>query len=67
MGQKIGLRAAAEKTGETELTLRNAISRGDLPAYQLGTSRKIRVDTDDLDKLYRPIPTGGRRKSNGAA
>ncbi|OBA65741.1 hypothetical protein A5633_03410 [Mycolicibacterium elephantis] len=61
MGQKIGLRKASERTGETEVTLRNAIARGDLPGYQLGTSRNIRVDTDDLDKLYRPLPSGGRK------
>lgn len=65
MGKKIGLREASERTGESEKTLRNAIARGDLPGYQLGSSRNIRVDTDDLERMYRPIPTGKRQ--GGAA
>lgn len=63
MGQKITIRKAAERLNMGDKAVRNLIARGDLPAYQVGTTRNLRVDTDDLDNLYRPIPTGGRRKN----
>ena len=67
MGQKVTIRQACDWLNLGDKAVRRLIARGDLPAYQVGTTRNLRVDTDDLEKLYRPIPTGGRRKNNGAA
>ena len=40
-------------------TLRRRIADGSLPAYRLGP-RLIRVYTDDVLRLFRPIPTARR-------
>lgn len=61
MGQKVTIREAGERLNLGEKAVRRLIARGDLPAYQIGTTRNLRVDTADLEKLYRPIPTGGRK------
>jgi excisionase family DNA binding protein len=67
MGKKITIREASgpEYLDMTHQAIRRLIARGDLPAYQVGSTRNLRVDTDDLQKLYRPLPTGGRK--SGAA
>ena len=50
---------AAEYLGVTERTIRNYISRGDLPGHRVRGSRLVRVDRCDLDALLCPIPTVG--------
>lgn len=50
---------SAEYIDTTDRTIRNLISRGELPAYRIGRSRMIRIDRHDLDALLRPIPTVG--------
>jgi len=51
--------AAAEYLGVTDLTIRNYISRGVLPAARVRGSRLIRIDRADLEALLRPIPSAG--------
>jgi excisionase family DNA binding protein len=50
------LAAAAEYAGVSAKTLRRRISDGTLPGYRLGT-RNIVVDLDDVDRMFRRIPT----------
>lgn len=47
---------AAEYLGVTDRTIRNYVSRGELPAYRVG-GRVVRIDPADLEKLLRRIPT----------
>jgi excisionase family DNA binding protein len=47
--------AAAVKSCHVD-TLRRRIARGELRAYRLG-NRIIRVDLDEVDALFKPIPT----------
>lgn len=57
------LSEAAEYTGFGERTLRRRIADGTITGYRVGP-REIRVDADELDRMFRPIPTtasgGGR-------
>ena len=46
---------AAEQTGLSAKTIRRYIAEGRLPAYRLGP-RMIRVDLDDIDRLWQPLP-----------
>ncbi len=48
---------AADYLGVTDRTVRNYISRGDLPASRVRGSRLVRIRKSDLDSLMRPIPT----------
>ncbi|MBM7506548.1 excisionase family DNA binding protein [Nocardioides salarius] len=50
---------AAEYLGVTDRTVRNYISRGDLPGHRVKGSRLVRIRRADLDALLRPIPTAG--------
>jgi excisionase family DNA binding protein len=50
------LRVAAEYAGTCTKTLRRRIADGSLPGYRLG-GRTIVVDLDDVDALFRRIPT----------
>lgn len=52
------LAEAAAYTGFSTKTLRRRISDGSLTGYRAGP-REIRVDVDELDALFRPIPTVG--------
>lgn len=54
---------AALYLGVTDRTVRNYISRGDLPGHRVKGSRLVRIRRDDLDRLLRPIPTGGAHVS----
>ncbi|MEL4358382.1 MULTISPECIES: excisionase family DNA-binding protein [unclassified Luteococcus] len=47
---------AAVYAGCSVDTIRRRISDGSLPASRLG-KRLIRLDKNDLDKLFRPIPS----------
>ena len=47
---------AAEYLGVTDRTVRAYIARGVLPASRIKGSRLIRINSDDLDALLRPIP-----------
>jgi excisionase family DNA binding protein len=53
----LSLQQAAVIYGVSVDTLRRRISAGKLPASRFGV-RLIRVRTEDLDRLYRPIPIG---------
>ena len=52
----LSLQQAAAIYGVSVDTLRRRIRHGQLPASRFG-QRLIRVRTQDLDKLFRPIPT----------
>ncbi len=52
----LSLQQAAALYGVSVDTLRRRIRHGQLPASRFG-QRLIRVRTQDLDKLFRPIPT----------
>jgi excisionase family DNA binding protein len=39
-------------------TIQRYIAQGRLTAWRLGP-KMIRVDLDDVDKLFRPVPVGG--------
>lgn len=54
MGQKVTLNDAAERTGLCVRTIRRYIAAGRLRAYRIGP-RAIRIDTDDIDALLRPV------------
>lgn len=41
--------------GFTDRTVRNLISRGDLPAYRVGSSRTVRIARRDVELLMQPI------------
>lgn len=55
---KAKLPAAAARYGVSVKTLRRRISDGSLNGYRLG-ARIIVVDLDELDALFRPIPSAG--------
>jgi excisionase family DNA binding protein len=42
----------------SERTIRRKVAAGELTAYRLG-ARMIRIDLNELERLLRPIPTGG--------
>ncbi|ALI26562.1 hypothetical protein XA26_27220 [Mycolicibacterium fortuitum] len=65
MGQKLTIRQAAERLGLSDKGVRRAIARGDIRAYQMGSTNRLRVDADDVDALFRPLPTGGRSNKVG--
>jgi excisionase family DNA binding protein len=48
---------AAEYLGVNEKTVRRRIADGTLTGYRLG-GRLLRVDLNELDQAFRPIPTG---------
>lgn len=50
------LPAAAEYAGISTKTLRRRIADGSLPGYRLG-ARTIVVELDDVDALFKRIPT----------
>jgi excisionase family DNA binding protein len=52
----LSLQQAAAIYGVSVDTLRRRIRHGQLPASRFG-QRLIRVRTQDLDRLFRPIPT----------
>lgn len=53
----LSLQQAAALYGVSVDTLRRRIAAGRLPASRFG-ERLIRVRAEDLDRLFRPIPTG---------
>ena len=55
--QLVGLAAGAERLDVSVKTVRRRIAEGLLPAYRVG--RLLKVDPADLDRLARPVPTGG--------
>jgi len=52
----LSLQQAADIYGVSVDTLRRRVVSGDLPASRLGR-RLIRVRVEDLDHMFRPIPT----------
>ena len=52
------LEAAAERLACSVRTVRRMIAEGDLTGYRIG-KRMLRVDTDELDRLARIVPSGG--------
>jgi excisionase family DNA binding protein len=60
MGKKISMDAAAKELGISKTGVRRLISRGELRAFRVGRAT-IRVDTDDIAKVYRlVVPSGDR-------
>ncbi len=57
--RRLSVAEAADYHNCSERTIRRAIRDGRLRAYRVGP-RLIRIDPRDLDRLARPIPTGGR-------
>lgn len=51
------LAEAAEHAGVHTKTLRRRIADGHLTAYRMAGSRLIRVKADDLDALFRVVPS----------
>jgi len=56
------LTEAAERLGVCTRTLRRYIAIGRLTGYRLGDTL-IRLDSDEVDSLLRPIPAAGARSA----
>lgn len=54
------LTTAADYYGCTADTIRNYISAGDIPGYNVGSRRTVKVDLNDLDDLAVRIPSARR-------
>nr|NLI50005.1 helix-turn-helix domain-containing protein [Propionibacterium sp.] len=54
------LTQAAERTGISTWTLRRRIASGELAAFTVGR-RILRVRPEDVDGLFRPLPSIARR------
>lgn len=52
----ISVAESAERWNVCTKTIRRLVADGSLPAYRLG-KRLIRIDPDELDQLFREIPT----------
>ena len=61
----ITLEDAAITASVHEATVRRAIARGDLPAYRVG--RSLRIRREDLPLMFRAIPAAGAKYDGGAA
>jgi len=61
----LSLQQAADIYGVSVDTLRRRVITGDLPASRLGR-RLIRVRIEDLDHMFRPIPTAQPAWRRGA-
>jgi excisionase family DNA binding protein len=53
----MSIESAAEYLDCSTKTIRRRIASGDLRAYRLASSRVIRVDLAEVDRMLRPIPT----------
>lgn len=51
---------AAGRFGVHPITIRRMVARGDIAGYRFGP-RIVRVDLDELERAFRPIPTVGGR------
>jgi excisionase family DNA binding protein len=54
--------AAADYLGVSSRTIRRRIADGSLPAHRFGP-RLLRIDLNDVDKLFRPVPAAGNGTS----
>lgn len=62
MGQLLTIQQAHERLAISKRSLRRLISTGELPAYRVGSlPQAVRIDSDDLDTLCRPITAAERR------
>jgi excisionase family DNA binding protein len=57
--QLITIAEAAERLRVNPRTVRRRVADGHLTAYRVGPSL-IRLDSDEVDALLRPIPAAGR-------
>ena len=57
------LRQTAEWLSVSSRTVRRLIERGELPGYQLGKRKIIRVKWEDVEALLEPIGHGGKEAS----
>jgi excisionase family DNA binding protein len=55
----LSAREVADRLGVSELTVRRAISSGELRAVRLGHGRAVRVDERDLARALRPVHDHG--------
>lgn len=53
--EQFTINSAADYLECSRDTIRRLISRGELRAYRYGSSRIIRIDGADLNKLRRPV------------
>jgi excisionase family DNA binding protein len=61
MGQRISLDAAADELGISKRSLRRLISKGELPAYRIGSlPQVVRVDRDELAAVLQPVVPNGK-------
>ena len=59
MGRKISIDECAAELGISRRSVRRLITTGALTAYHVGNLPKlVRIDTDDLDKLLKPLVPG---------
>jgi excisionase family DNA binding protein len=63
----MSIESAAEYLDCSTKTIRRRIASGDLRAYRLASSRVIRVDLAEVDRMLRPIPTAAAPAVNRLA
>lgn len=56
----ISLPEAAEELGTSLRTVRRLVSQGLLPAYKVGGSKLVRINSEDLAKVLKPVTPSGR-------
>jgi excisionase family DNA binding protein len=54
----ITMREACERVSVSDDTIRRRIAAGQLTGYKFGP-RILRIDVDELDACFRPIPNAG--------
>lgn len=59
-GKYISQAEAAEYLGMSVKTVRRYISEGRLTGFRLG-NQQLRVDRDEVEALFKPIPTAAGR------
>jgi excisionase family DNA binding protein len=60
MGKMVNIDAAADQLGISKRSVRRLISSGELTAYRIGKMvATVRIDSDDLDKLLKPVVPNG--------
>jgi len=57
----INLSRAAEQYDTSVKTIRRRIADGTITGYRMPNSRHVKVDADEVDKAFRPIPSAAGR------
>ncbi|MGO3152093.1 MAG: helix-turn-helix domain-containing protein [Galactobacter sp.] len=66
-GPQMTVLDVAELIGCEHKTVRRLIDRGELPAYRFGTSRVLRIDPADVQRLMTEVNPVGRALHQGDA